>query len=68
MPVWFWRSVGHSQNAYFLESFIDEVAAAAGKDPVEFRRAMLGKQPRLRAVLDVAVQKAGWGSPLPASP
>ena len=66
IPVWFWRSVGHSQNAYFLEAFIDEVAAAAGQDPVEFRRAMLGKQPRLRAVLDLAVQKAGWGSPLPA--
>ena len=65
IPVWFWRSVGHSQNAFFLEAFIDEVAAAAGKDPVEFRRAMLGKQPRLRAVLDLAAQKAGWGSPLP---
>jgi isoquinoline 1-oxidoreductase beta subunit len=65
VPVWFWRSVGHSQNAYFLESFIDEVAAAAGKDPVDFRRAMLGKQPRLRAVLDLAAQKSGWGSPLP---
>jgi isoquinoline 1-oxidoreductase beta subunit len=63
--VWFWRSVGHSQNAYFLESFIDEVAAATGKDPVEFRRSLLGKQPRLRGALDLAAQKAGWGSPLP---
>jgi isoquinoline 1-oxidoreductase beta subunit len=66
IPVWFWRSVGHSQNAYFIESFIDEVAAAAGKDPVEFRRSLLGKQPRLRGALDLAAQKAGWGSPLPA--
>jgi isoquinoline 1-oxidoreductase beta subunit len=66
VPVWFWRSVGHSQNAYFLEAFIDEVAAAAGKDPVEFRRALLGKQPRLLAALDLAVQKSGWGAPLPA--
>jgi len=62
---WFWRSVGHSQNVYFIEAFIDEVAAAAGKDPVEFRRALLAKQPRLRGVLDLAAEKAGWGSPLP---
>lgn len=66
VPVWFWRSVGHSQNAYFLESFVDELAAAAGKDAVDFRRALLGKQPRLRGVLELAAQKAGWGSPLPA--
>ncbi|MGB5103393.1 MAG: xanthine dehydrogenase family protein molybdopterin-binding subunit [Steroidobacteraceae bacterium] len=66
VQVWFWRSVGHSQNAYFLESFIDEVAAETGQDPVEFRRSLLGKQPRLRGVLDLASQKAGWGSPLPA--
>ncbi len=65
VQVWFWRSVGHSQNSYFLESFVDEVAAEAGKDPVEFRRSLLGKQPRLRGVLDLAVQKAGWGAPLP---
>lgn len=66
IPVWFWRSVGHSQNAFFLEAFIDEVAAAAGKDPVQFRRSLLGKQPRLRGVLELAAQKAAWGSPLPA--
>lgn len=66
VQVWFWRSVGHSQNAYFLEAFVDELAAEAGKDPVEFRRALLGKQPRLRGVLDLAAQKAGWGAPLPA--
>jgi isoquinoline 1-oxidoreductase subunit beta len=64
--VWFWRSVGHSQNIFFMESFIDEMAAAAGKDPYEFRRAMLDKQPRYKQVLEVAAQKAGWGSPLPA--
>ncbi|MCX7054873.1 MAG: xanthine dehydrogenase family protein molybdopterin-binding subunit [Proteobacteria bacterium] len=65
IPPWFWRSVGHSQNVYFIEAFIDEVAAAAGKDPVEFRRSLLSKQPRLRGVLDLAAQKVGWGSPLP---
>jgi len=66
VPVWFWRSVGHSQNVYFIEAFVDEIATAAGKDPVEFRRSLLGKQPRLRGALDLAAQKAGWGSPLPA--
>jgi isoquinoline 1-oxidoreductase subunit beta len=64
--VWFWRSVGHSQNIFFMEGFIDEMAAAAGKDPFEFRRAMLDKQPRYKQVLEVAADKAGWGSPLPA--
>ncbi len=64
--VWFWRSVGHSQNIFFMESFIDELAAAAGKDPFEFRRAMLDSQPRYKKVLEVAAEKAGWGKPLPA--
>jgi isoquinoline 1-oxidoreductase beta subunit len=64
--VWFWRSVGHSQNSFFSESFIDELAAAAKADPYEFRRAMLGKSPRHKGVLELAAQKAGWGSPLPA--
>jgi isoquinoline 1-oxidoreductase beta subunit len=64
--IWFWRSVGHSQNGFFTEGFIDELAAAAGKDPFEFRRAMLGKSPRHKAVLELAAQKAGWGTPLPA--
>ena len=63
--VWFWRSVGHSQNIFFIESFIDEMAAAAGKDPFEFRRALLTKQPRYKGVLELAAQKAGWGTPLP---
>jgi isoquinoline 1-oxidoreductase beta subunit len=66
IPLWFWRSVGHSQNVYFIEAFIDEVAAAAGKDPVEFRRGLLSKQPRMLGVLNLAAQKAGWGLPLPA--
>lgn len=64
--VWFWRSVGHSQNIFFIESFIDELAAAAKADPFEYRRALLSKQPRYKGVLELAAQKAGWGSPLPA--
>jgi isoquinoline 1-oxidoreductase beta subunit len=64
--VWFWRSVGHSQNIFFMESFIDELAAAAKQDPYEYRRALLTKQPRYKGVLELAAQKAGWGSPLPA--
>jgi len=64
--VWFWRSVGHSQNGFFTEGFIDEMAAAAGKDPYEFRRAMLDKSPRHKGVLELAALKAGWGTPLPA--
>ena len=63
--VWFWRSVGHSQNIFFMESFIDELAAAAKADPFEYRRALLGKQPRYKGVLELAASKAGWGSPLP---
>lgn len=64
--VWFWRSVGHSQNIFFIEGFIDELAAAAGKDPYEYRRSLLDKQPRYKQVLELAAQKAGWGKPLPA--
>ena len=63
--VWFWRSVGHSQNLFFIEGFIDELAAAAKQDPFEFRRKLLGKQPRYKAVLEAAAEKAGWGNPLP---
>jgi isoquinoline 1-oxidoreductase beta subunit len=65
IPVGFWRSVGNSQNAFFRESFFDEVAAAANKDPYEFRRHLLAKSPRHLGVLDLAAQKAGWGTPLP---
>jgi isoquinoline 1-oxidoreductase beta subunit len=66
IPVGFWRSVGHSQNAFFSESFLDEVAAAGGKDPYELRRRLLGKAPRHLGVLVAAATKAGWGKPLPA--
>jgi isoquinoline 1-oxidoreductase subunit beta len=65
IPVGFWRSVGASQNGFFVESFMDEVAALAKKDPYEFRRDLLSKAPRWRGVLDLAAQKAGWGTPLP---
>jgi isoquinoline 1-oxidoreductase beta subunit len=64
VQVWFWRSVGHSQNIFFSESFVDELAHAAGKDPFEFRRALLDKAPRHKGVLELAAEKAGWGSPL----
>ncbi len=62
--VWFWRSVGHSQNIFFIESFIDELAAAAKQDPFEYRRSLLSRQPRYKGVLELAAQKAGWGRPL----
>jgi isoquinoline 1-oxidoreductase subunit beta len=65
VPIGFWRSVGASQNGFILESFIDELAAAAGKDPVEYRRSLLSSSPRHLAVLELAARQAGWGSPLP---
>jgi isoquinoline 1-oxidoreductase subunit beta len=64
IPMGFWRSVGASQNGFFSEGFVDELAAAAKKDPYEFRRDLLAKQPRLLGVLNLAAQKAGWGTPL----
>jgi len=66
VPVGFWRSVGHSHNAFFSESFIDELAAASHKDPLEFRRSLLQEVPRYLAVLNLAAEKAQWGSALPA--
>jgi isoquinoline 1-oxidoreductase subunit beta len=63
--VWFWRSVGNSQNAFFAESFVDELAHAAKQDPYTFRRALLAEHPRHRAVLELAASKAGWGTPVP---
>src|SRR5262249_17013037 len=66
VPVGFWRSVGSSQNAFIVESFIDELAHQAGKDPYEYRRGLLGKSPRHKAVLELAATKANWGAPLAA--
>jgi isoquinoline 1-oxidoreductase beta subunit len=65
VPVLWWRSVGNSHTAFVMETMIDELAAAAGKDPVAYRRALLAKQPRVLATLDLAASKAGWGSVLP---
>lgn len=65
IPTAFWRSVGPSHNVFVVESFIDELAAAAKQDPVQYRRALLDKAPRAKAVLDLAAEKAGWGKPLP---
>jgi len=64
VPWGYWRSVDHSLHAFFTESFIDELAVAAGRDPYQFRRSLLGGQPRFQAVLDLAADKAGWGEPL----
>ena len=66
VPTCFWRSVGPGHNIFVVESFVDELAHAAGQDPVAFRRAHLAKEPRLLACLDLAAEKAGWGSALPA--
>ena len=66
IPIGFWRSVGASQNGFFLESFIDEIAVAGKKDPFELRRRLLAKSPRHLAVLEKAAEKSGWGTPLPA--
>ncbi len=60
VPVSYWRSVGNSYNVFFAESFIDELAAAAGRDPVAFRRGLLAANPRALAVLDLAAAKSGW--------
>jgi isoquinoline 1-oxidoreductase beta subunit len=66
IPVGFWRSVGNSQNGFFSECFMDELAAAGKKDPYEFRKRLLDKAPRHLGVLELAAQKAGWDKPLPA--
>jgi isoquinoline 1-oxidoreductase beta subunit len=65
VPTAFWRGVGPTHNIFVVESFIDELAAAAKRDPVEYRRALLDRSPRARAVLDLAAERAGWGRPLP---
>ena len=66
VPVGFWRSVGHSHNAFFSESFIDELAAATKQDPLAFRLKLLKDAPRYAAVLKLAAGKAAWGQALPA--
>ena len=65
VPVQWWRSVGHSHTGFSVEAFFDEVAHAGGKDPYELRRKLLANQPRMKAVLELAAQKANWGSQLP---
>jgi isoquinoline 1-oxidoreductase beta subunit len=64
VPVLWWRSVGSTHTAYSTEAFLDEVAAAAGQDPVAYRLALLEKHPRHAGVLKIAAEKAGWGTPL----
>jgi isoquinoline 1-oxidoreductase beta subunit len=66
VPWGFWRSVDHSLHAFFTESFVDELATAAGRDPYDYRRDLLAHEPRFLAVLDLAAGKADWGRPLPA--
>jgi isoquinoline 1-oxidoreductase subunit beta len=61
IPVSYWRAVGYTQNTFFAESFLDELAAAGGKDPVELRRKLLAGSPRLLGVLNLAAEKAAWG-------
>ncbi|MFC3941254.1 xanthine dehydrogenase family protein molybdopterin-binding subunit [Pseudomonas gingeri NCPPB 3146 = LMG 5327] len=60
----FWRGVGHTQNVFMVEGFIDELAASAGQDPVAYRLALLDKHPRARKVLEAVAQHSGWGTPL----
>ena len=64
VPVQWWRSVGHSHTAFVVESFMDELAHAAGQDPYEFRRKLLAQSPRHKRVLELVAQKADWGAPL----
>jgi isoquinoline 1-oxidoreductase beta subunit len=65
VPVGFWRGVNTNQNTVYMECFIDELAHAAGKDPVEFRRGLMTKNPKHLAVLNAVAERAGWGTPLP---
>jgi isoquinoline 1-oxidoreductase beta subunit len=65
VPVLWWRVVGSSHTTFAVETFIDEIAHAAKADPFEFRRKLLEHEPRMKAVLELAVQKAGWNTPLP---
>ena len=65
VPAGFWRGVNVNQNAVYLECFIDELAHAAGRDPLEFRRAMMGQNPKHLAILNAVAERAGWGTPAP---
>jgi isoquinoline 1-oxidoreductase subunit beta len=65
VPTGFWRGVGPNNNVFAIECFMDELARKAGKDPIAFRRDMLGKTPRLQAALDLVREKSNWGQPLP---
>jgi len=65
IPTGWWRGVGATHNVFVVESFLDELAAAAGQDPLAYRRALLKNAPRAAAVLDLAASKAGWGEPMP---
>jgi isoquinoline 1-oxidoreductase subunit beta len=66
VPTGFWRGVGPNNNVFAIESFMDELAKKSNKDPVAFRRDLLDKSPRLKAALELAAAKSGWGNPLPA--
>jgi isoquinoline 1-oxidoreductase beta subunit len=66
VPTGFWRGVGPNNNVFATECFMDELARKAGKDPVDFRRSMLGNQPRFLGALNLAAEKSNWGQPLPA--
>ncbi len=66
VPTGFWRGVGCNNNVFAIECFMDELARKAGKDPIDFRRSMLGKNPRLLAALNLVAEKSNWGQPLPA--
>ncbi len=65
VPTGFWRGVGPNNNVFAIESFMDELARKAGKDPIDFRRGMLATQPRFLAALNLVAEKSGWGQPLP---
>ncbi|KGM32867.1 xanthine dehydrogenase family protein molybdopterin-binding subunit [Inquilinus limosus] len=65
VPTSWWRGVGPTHNVFVVESFVDELAAAAKQDPVEYRKALLGHNPRALGVLTLAAEKAGWGTPMP---
>jgi isoquinoline 1-oxidoreductase subunit beta len=65
IPPWFWRGVNNNQNALYLECFMDELAQAAGQDPLEFRRKLMAKHPKHLAVLNAVAERVGWGKPAP---